>query len=143
MRSTVTAIGGALLQPSLRTGGISRPSGGAFSRRISGGGITQVSTMNSGSGAAMGVNAWKSASWVEPKGGMFFWLELPEEINTEKLLQFAIQEGVAFVPGKGFYVNNQKSNTLRLNFSHSNSDRINSGMERLNTAYERYINETN
>ncbi|MED4205531.1 PLP-dependent aminotransferase family protein [Neobacillus mesonae] len=69
--------------------------------------------------------------WREPKGGMFIWVEGPEHIDTGALLGEAVNKGVAFVPGAQFYVNEPKSNTFRLNFSHSTPEKIKLGMDRL------------
>ncbi|MED3564420.1 PLP-dependent aminotransferase family protein [Bacillus xiapuensis] len=67
----------------------------------------------------------------EPKGGMFMWVEGPDEINTTQLLGEAVKKGVAFVPGAPFYVNEPKHNTFRVNFSHSTPEKIKLGMDRL------------
>lgn len=77
---------------------------------------------------------WPDTHWIEPKGGMFIWLEMPEHINTEKLLKFAVEEGVAFVPGVSFYADEPKQNTMRLNFTHTGSEQMIEGIERLNRA---------
>lgn len=68
--------------------------------------------------------------YLEPKGGMFFWVKLPEGINTEVMLADAVKEGVAFVPGAPFYVDNVKQNTLRMNFTNSEPAIIEEGMRR-------------
>jgi 2-aminoadipate transaminase len=70
-------------------------------------------------------------TWKEPKGGMFMWVEGNEHINTTTLLHEAVENGVAFVPGAPFYVNQPKYNTFRLNFSHSTPEKIKLGMDRL------------
>lgn len=67
----------------------------------------------------------------EPKGGMFIWLEGNEQLNTTTLLHEAVENGVAFVPGAPFYVDQPKYNTFRLNFSHSSPEKIKMGMDRL------------
>ncbi|KAB8137922.1 PLP-dependent aminotransferase family protein [Gracilibacillus oryzae] len=69
--------------------------------------------------------------YIEPKGGMFFWVTLPESINTTTLLDVAVKEGVAFVPGAPFYVSDPEQNTLRLNFTNSSPNLIREGMEKL------------
>lgn len=72
--------------------------------------------------------------FTKPEGGLFVWVELPEQINALKLLDRAIAKGVAFVPGTHFYANGGHNNTLRLNFSASEVDKIDEGMERLRQA---------
>lgn len=78
----------------------------------------------------------KDIKWSEPKGGMFLWLELPEGLIAEELLKVAVQEGVAFVPGSSFYAEAPKFNTLRLNFTHSNPEQIELGMQYFAKALE-------
>jgi 2-aminoadipate transaminase len=70
-------------------------------------------------------------TWKEPKGGMFMWVEGSEQLNTTTLLSKAVDNGVAFVPGAPFYVDQPKNNTFRLNFSHSTPEMIKLGMDRL------------
>lgn len=70
------------------------------------------------------------ARWDVPSGGLFFWLELRERIDTRKLLPEAIRRGVAFMPGEPFYPDNKPARgTLRLNFSHAAEDQIERGLE--------------
>ena len=68
--------------------------------------------------------------YLEPKGGMFFWVKLPEGMNTGAMLDEAVKEGVAYVPGAPFYVDNAKLNTLRMNFTNSEPAIIEEGMRR-------------
>lgn len=68
--------------------------------------------------------------YIVPKGGMFFWVKLPDHINTKKLLNEAVKEGVAFVPGAPFYVSEPDQTTLRLNFTNSEPSLIEEGMKR-------------
>lgn len=70
-------------------------------------------------------------SWTRPEGGMFLWVTLPEHIDTSKLLEKAIEEKVAFVPGTPFYPNGGGLNTMRLNFSNSTPKQIKTGIQRL------------
>lgn len=79
---------------------------------------------------------WPGVVWNEPKGGMFFWLELPESIDTGELLKTAVDMDVAFVPGVSFFADNSGKNTMRLNFTHNDFERTIIGMKRLNQAME-------
>lgn len=81
---------------------------------------------------------WEDVRWSEPKGGMFFWLELPGHVKAEDLLKLAVEEGVAFVPGSCFYAEQPAYNTARLNFTHSDEATMRIGMERLAKAMEKY-----
>ncbi|BBI32144.1 aminotransferase-like domain-containing protein [Cohnella abietis] len=80
---------------------------------------------------------WPGVTWNEPKGGMFFWLELPESVDTAELLKTAVDLGVAFVPGISFFAEeNAKKNTMRLNFTHNDFEGTVNGMKLLNKAME-------
>ncbi|WP_129675057.1 PLP-dependent aminotransferase family protein [Candidatus Chloroploca sp. Khr17] len=69
--------------------------------------------------------------WTRPGGGMFLWVRLPTELEAEPLLQQAVAEHVAFVPGRAFHPDGGGGNTMRLNFSHSNPTQIEEGIRRL------------
>jgi 2-aminoadipate transaminase len=71
------------------------------------------------------------ASWSLPQGGMFLWLQLPEGIDTQVLLEEAVAHKVAFVPGQSFFVGEGGENTMRLNFSNSSPALINEAIKRL------------
>ncbi|MEB0164680.1 PLP-dependent aminotransferase family protein, partial [Glaciimonas sp. CA11.2] len=72
-----------------------------------------------------------SATWTKPEGGMFIWVTLPKHIDTMKLLDEAIKEHVAFVPGAPFFANTPESNTLRLSFVTVPPAKIREGIEKL------------
>ena len=72
----------------------------------------------------------KEAHWTRPEGGMFIWVTLPEHINAYELLDRAIANNVAFVPGEPFYAGTEaKRNTLRLSFVTVSEERIREGIE--------------
>ena len=71
--------------------------------------------------------------YTRPEGGLFIWAELPEHMNAKELLNEAIGQKVAFVPGTHFCVGGGHENTIRLNFSNSTMDQIATGMNVLNT----------
>ncbi|MFC4601683.1 PLP-dependent aminotransferase family protein [Cohnella hongkongensis] len=79
---------------------------------------------------------WPGVTWNEPKGGMFFWLTLPESVDTAELLKTAVDLGVAFVPGVSFFADGSGTNTMRLNFTHNDAEGTVIGMQRLNQAME-------
>ena len=71
----------------------------------------------------------ETVRFTKPQGGLFIWVELPEEMNAKELLNKAIEKKVAFVPGTHFCVNGGHENTMRLNFSNSTEEQIETGME--------------
>ncbi|MES2037308.1 MAG: PLP-dependent aminotransferase family protein [Pseudomonadota bacterium] len=80
---------------------------------------------------AMSKHFPESVRWTKPEGGMFIWVTLPEHMDSKQLLDEAIQQNVAFVPGGPFYANNPEKNTLRLSFVTVSPERINEGIEKL------------
>jgi len=68
--------------------------------------------------------------FISPMGGMFFFLWL-KEVDTEVLLKKAIENKVAYLPGKYFYYDMSGYNTIRLSFSYPNENEIAEGIKRL------------
>lgn len=66
--------------------------------------------------------------WVLPRGGMFFWVELPGRLDATALLPAAVERGVAYVPGAPFYAGTPRMNTLRLSFVTVSPERIEHGV---------------
>src|SRR5512138_2356073 len=70
-----------------------------------------------------------------PQGGLFVWLQLPENLDAEKLLPLAWKEGVDFAPGNGFFPDGTGgTNWLRLNFVAQSPEQIHEGIKRLGKA---------
>ncbi len=69
-----------------------------------------------------------------PEGGMFLWVELPRNMISLDLFEIAVKDKVVFVPGDPFYINKEKTNTLRLNFSCVDEETIRIGIQRLGKA---------
>ncbi|MDP4152117.1 MAG: PLP-dependent aminotransferase family protein [Bacillota bacterium] len=70
-------------------------------------------------------------SFTKPEGGMFIWVTLPKSMSSVELFEIASKENVAFVPGDPFYVSENNTNTLRLNYTNSNEEEIEEGIKRL------------
>lgn len=70
-------------------------------------------------------------TWTEPHGGLFLFVTLPKHLNTDKIFKKAIEKNVAFVAGSTFFCNNSGHNTMRINFSFSNNQEIETGVKRL------------
>lgn len=72
------------------------------------------------------------ASWQVPQGGLFFWLTLKNKVDTRTLLQPAMAQNVAFMPGEPFFTDpDANPGYLRLNFSHVPPERLGEGLRRL------------
>jgi len=66
--------------------------------------------------AALETHLPAGCRWTVPSGGMFFWLELPDDVDAVALLPSAVELGMAYVPGAAFFASDPKPNTLRLSF---------------------------
>jgi len=73
----------------------------------------------------------KEVKWTEPQGGLFLFVTLPTHLDADIIFKKAIEKNVAFVAGSTFFSNDSGHNTMRLNFSFSNSKEIESGIQRL------------
>ncbi len=70
--------------------------------------------------------------WTQPDGGMFLWLEGPAGLDTEQIYWQAVEQNVAFVPGKFFFAEPDTGNaTMRLNYTMSNEATIDRAVQTL------------
>ncbi|MCU0363947.1 MAG: PLP-dependent aminotransferase family protein [Bacteroidales bacterium] len=69
--------------------------------------------------------------WTEPQGGLFLFVTLPGNIDANDVFNKAIERNVAFVTGSTFFCNDTGRNTMRINFSFSNEEQIETGVQRL------------
>jgi|HubBroStandDraft_6_1064221.scaffolds.fasta_scaffold18977_2 2-aminoadipate transaminase len=74
------------------------------------------------------------AEFVEPQGGYFMWVTLPEGTDVQALFQAAADRGVSFVKGSDFVLEGGE-NTLRLAYSGVTPEQIETGIARLAEAY--------
>ncbi len=73
-----------------------------------------------------------------PQGGLFLWLKLPDTLSADELLPLAVEEGVDFMPGSGFFTGaDDGRNWLRLNFVVQPEEKIEAGILRLGKAVKR------
>jgi 2-aminoadipate transaminase len=73
----------------------------------------------------------REAEWTHPEGGLFIWATLPDYIDTTDLLARALEEHVAFVPGRAAFVDGRGGSSMRLNFSGADEDEIREGVRRI------------
>lgn len=75
--------------------------------------------------------------WTRPQGGLFLWVTLPQSLDSHKILEAAVAQNVAFVPGNSFYAAPGKVDQhMRLNFSNATPELIREGIRRLAMAVE-------
>ena len=73
----------------------------------------------------------EGVSWTYPEGGLFLWLTLPESIDTVAMYDEALSKGVAYVAGCFFYTDRSHRNTMRLNFSFIEENKMEPGIKLL------------
>jgi 2-aminoadipate transaminase len=73
----------------------------------------------------------EGVSWTHPEGGLFLFLTLPEGIDTVALYDKGLSAGVAYVAGSFFYVDGSHRNTMRMNFSFLDKERMEPGIRLL------------
>jgi len=73
-------------------------------------------------------------SWTHPHGGLFLWVTMPPGIDSRKLLDTALRQNVAFVPGEAFFPSGDPGSHMRLNFSNAQPEMIREGIRRLSIA---------
>ncbi len=76
-------------------------------------------------------NMPEGVTWTKPNGGMFLWVTVDYDIDTEKLLKKALENKVAYVVGTAFYPDGRGRNSMRLNFTYSKDEDIITGISRL------------
>lgn len=79
--------------------------------------------------------------YTYPEGGLFLWVTLREDLDAAAVLQEALKEKVAFVPGGSFFPNGGRKNHCRLNYSNMPDERIVEGIKRLGRVLEKYYQD--
>ena len=71
-------------------------------------------------------------TWTRPEGGFFVWVTLPAYMDTTSLLADALEAGVTFVPGDGFWPDGQRGrNCMRIAFCYESPENIDEAIRRL------------
>ncbi len=81
----------------------------------------------------------EGSRWTSPQGGFFIWLELPEKIDTVKMLPKAVEAGVNYLPGPACFANRSGRHTIRLAFSFVKLDQIETGLRRLGEVIQKEL----
>ena len=71
------------------------------------------------------------ATWVRPEGGFFVWIDLPEDADTDAMLDAVAANGAVFLPGSWFFPGRDRKNGFRLSFSALPTDRMAEGVRRI------------
>jgi DNA-binding transcriptional MocR family regulator len=87
--------------------------------------------------SALRENLGEITSFIEPDGGFFVWLRLPEDRDAEKLLLKAQRHDVAFAPGSSFSPGRDFGNYMRLSFAYYEASDLTEAVKRLSAAIQR------
>lgn len=80
--------------------------------------------------------------YVKPEGGLFVLCRLPDYVDNGEFIKRCLDKKVAIVPGSAFAVSeNEKTNTIRLNFSTPTDEMILEGMKVLGEVKRSFTNE--
>ncbi|WP_321319624.1 PLP-dependent aminotransferase family protein [Labilibaculum sp.] len=82
----------------------------------------------------------KGVTWTKPEGGLFLFLNLPENMDAQDLFEIAIQKNVAFVLGSAFHCDGSGKNTMRINFSYVDEEHSRIGVQRLAESIKMLMN---
>ena len=69
------------------------------------------------------------ASFVEPKGGFYIWIKLPDGIDEMELLKEVIAEGAVFVVGSTFDPQGASNGYIRVSYCNTAEDKIEKGIK--------------
>lgn len=78
---------------------------------------------------------------TDPDGGLFVFGEFTVPVDTVAAFPEAIAKKVAYVPGKSFYVGDGGLNTIRLNYSNADEEKIERGIRALGEVFKRKVTE--
>ncbi|MEG1254431.1 PLP-dependent aminotransferase family protein [Clostridium sp.] len=80
----------------------------------------------------------EGVKYTYPSGGLFTWVELREDLDAAVIMEDALKENVAYVPGSSFFANGGRKNFFRLNYSNMPEDKIVEGIKRLGKVLHKY-----
>lgn len=81
--------------------------------------------------ASLGENFGDSATWSVPEGGLYVWLEMPEDVDLAALQEQVFTEGVGYYNGAMFSPEGRGANMARLCFGHPSAQTVYDGVAEL------------
>jgi DNA-binding transcriptional MocR family regulator len=81
----------------------------------------------------------EDAVWRKPKGGLFQWVDLPEDIDAFELLLQTRERGVVFSPGRMFAVEEWSRSGFRLSFVAPAEEQIPRGVETIGDTLKNFL----
>ena len=87
--------------------------------------------------AALGENFGDAAQWSKPEGGLYVWLEMPEDVDLAAIQNQVFDEGVGYYNGTMFSPEGRGANLARLCFGHPPAEHVAEGVAELARIFER------
>lgn len=81
----------------------------------------------------------EGVKWTTPEGGLFLFVTMPDGMLASEILKETLKLNLAFVPGEIFYCNGGGQNTMRINFSYMDLNRIERGVEILSSVIKSFL----
>ncbi len=81
----------------------------------------------------------RELSYSKPEGGLFIWVELPEDMDASHIFTECLKNNVACVTGVPFFPNGTRNNALRLNYSNMSNENIKIGIQRMGEVLHREL----
>lgn len=78
---------------------------------------------------------------TDPEGGLFIWGEFSVPVDTGKCFADAVKRNAAYVEGSVFYADGKGRNTLRLNYSNADEEKIERGIRALGDMFKEKVTE--
>ena len=72
-----------------------------------------------------------TADYNKPDGGIFVWVDLPNNVDTSRLYELALKDGVAINPGNEWSINSSGKHKIRLCFGNPSIEEIDEGIKLL------------
>lgn len=81
--------------------------------------------------AALNENFGTAADFQRPKGGIFLWVKLPENVDTTRLAAVAAEAGIAVNPGAEWSLGSDATRWIRICFASPTKEQLQAGIARL------------
>jgi len=88
--------------------------------------------------ASLGENFGDAATWSKPEGGLYVWLEMPEDVDLAALQEQSFEEGVGYYNGTMFSPEGRGANMARLCFGHPSAQTVYDGVAELARILQRH-----
>ena len=67
-------------------------------------------------------------SWSRPVGGLFIWVEFPDDVDRDKLMALCAERNIMVARGQGFHIHREDVPAIRLAFGYAALEEIKEGV---------------